>query len=91
MDGRRECAVGAWMQPERRPWMAGVEAERSEPTAQAEGSPSGREATRTKRQRFDAECVANAASFNAAERRERCRLRAGDIRSKCRFAEGVNG
>ena len=52
MDGRRECAVGAWM--------AGVEAERSEPTAQAEGSPSGREATRTRRQRLTAECVSNA-------------------------------
>ena len=60
MDGRRECAVGAWMQPERRPWMAGVEAERSEPTAQAEGSPSGREATRTKMKWLNPECVSNA-------------------------------
>ncbi|MBB3210619.1 hypothetical protein FHS27_006467 [Rhodopirellula rubra] len=32
-----EWAVGARMQPERRPWMAGVQAERSEPTALARG------------------------------------------------------
>lgn len=34
-----EWAAGAWMQPERRPWMAGVEAERSEPAALARGNP----------------------------------------------------
>ena len=33
-----EWAVGAWMQPERRPRMAGVEAERSEPIARARGN-----------------------------------------------------